>query len=587
MKSGRIDKFFYIFGAVIPALFCLYFIYSFGVNVPYYDEWFYFPLLKTFILGKPWLHLLADSYNEHIQIFPRLLLLLTAPASSWNVVDEMYVNWILIGINVIICWFLLKETLPEDKWLIVPISWILFSLSQYQNLLTGWNQQIALTVSAVLLSVYFLNKANKSLVYLAPAVIFAYMASFSLLYGLVIWLLGFASFFKIKGYRKRLALFLWILLMVVALVLYYIGYQNILIENQNEIQNLFIFLSKPASYTEFVFAFLGANTGSEYLIWSAVSGCIVFLVFITGLYLINFDKSILPKMIPWIQIGVFTLLTALVTGIGRLQMGVEAAITAHYSTISILLFLATLVVSVEGFRILRTKIKSKIARTVLTSIFFILLVVGIIEFCIISVYGWSRGQDTFITRSSLLSCVLSRQNYCLDDQGYNYTTRHGYIDDVIKMKLGPFADSGHPELKVTILTKLDKSYWERVGYNRVIDANIDFVNGQSTKNNTVFYVDTKKNSFIVVSGWAVDGNNHELADSVSVVLNKEFLSTTYYGLPRNDVAKIFGKNAYFFSGWGAVFSTRGLTLGCYNATLIIIKYQEKNAFNTDYMLCLI
>ncbi|HKZ42714.1 MAG TPA: hypothetical protein VJ044_17255, partial [Candidatus Hodarchaeales archaeon] len=340
-------------GTAIPAFLCIYFVHLFGVNIPFQDEWQFYPILRKFISGGNWAGDLLSQHNEHRPVFPRMLLLAVAGLTSWNVIYEMYADWILIGISTFVIWIFLRKTFIKETVLIIPIAWVMYSVSQYETLLFGWALQITLMVTSVLLSIYFLYRANilssRSLFFLALAVVFGYVATFSFINGLIVWIVGTASFFGSNWKKRKFALFAWMSFGILAFAIYFNGFVK-----PDYHPSYLIFLEDPVSFANFVLAFLGSGLRSGEVLSSEIVGAVTLISFIAAVIIVFRNKKT-EAALPWIQIGAFAILSAMLVGVGRLGFGISQALVSHYISISSLMIVATLVISVEVLRELKTK----------------------------------------------------------------------------------------------------------------------------------------------------------------------------------------------------------------------------------------
>jgi len=126
-------------GAITPPILSLFFIMNFAVPSVFLDEWEIVPYLYEIFGGGDIFSLdITHQHNEHIPIFPRLIILGLASLSSYNIFLELIVGWIFLNLTLIVFWFLLVKTVPESKWLIIPISWLSNSFIQYPVFLLGW-----------------------------------------------------------------------------------------------------------------------------------------------------------------------------------------------------------------------------------------------------------------------------------------------------------------------------------------------------------------------------------------------------------------------------------------------------------------
>ena len=81
--------------ALLPPAFLAWFIYRFGVDVPFADQWDFVPLLDQLYSGRLTFEALISQHNEHRFLFPKMIMLALAYWSDWNVLWEMGVNYLI------------------------------------------------------------------------------------------------------------------------------------------------------------------------------------------------------------------------------------------------------------------------------------------------------------------------------------------------------------------------------------------------------------------------------------------------------------------------------------------------------------
>ena len=219
LKILKVKKILIILGITIPALQALFFIYNFGVNIPLADEWHTVKYFNSFFSGdNSWIFQIFEQHNEHRIFFPNLVFLANASVSSWNVVVQMYLGWMFIGISLIPIYFFLKKMGPNFEWILIPASILVYSPLQHNNLLWGFQIQWFFFLAFFLWSIYFLT-TTKHLHFLI-SIIFAILASFSFLLGLLIWPIGVLSLTYIHKFKKSY-LITWFSAAITVFVFYF------------------------------------------------------------------------------------------------------------------------------------------------------------------------------------------------------------------------------------------------------------------------------------------------------------------------------------------------------------------------------
>ena len=120
------------------SLHTLFFILTYGVNIPFWDEWTYVEFVSDFYDGKNfWDNNILWQTNEHRAIIPTLLLLPNVFFFSWNPIPQMILGWIFINIEILLLYYILKKTDKRLIWLLIPAAGFVFNTSQYEILIWG------------------------------------------------------------------------------------------------------------------------------------------------------------------------------------------------------------------------------------------------------------------------------------------------------------------------------------------------------------------------------------------------------------------------------------------------------------------
>ncbi len=313
---------------VLPAVIELVYIQRFAVNVPFWDEWLFVPLLRTFRQHGDWLPLAWDALNEHRMLFPKLLFLALSQASNWNVVIEMYLSWLMAVGSLLGLGLLYIKTSSRSLWRFVPVAWLIFSLGQYENILYGMQMAFYLYALAIIWAVYFLSvKSYRSIILAAGCGI---VASLSFSSGLLIWPVGLLCLAAIRAGKKQMLI--WGILGIIVIAIYFFGY----VAPPHPTGSTT--LSQLLTTLAFLSANVGAPLGGGDLNWSLIAGIYLLILFVV--FLIN--RLILRKRGAKTEeadftLGSLVLLSLLSSGaitFGRAGYGLESALSSRYTTLT-------------------------------------------------------------------------------------------------------------------------------------------------------------------------------------------------------------------------------------------------------------
>lgn len=334
---------------VVPAGLCLLLIVSRGSVVPYWDQFAIGNFLSyAFERGKPtWAELFAQ-HNESRKFFPRLLFWLLAVPGVWDVRREMVAHWVLLLVGALALTGLARRTLPPVPAVVVAAvgGTLLFSISQWQNLL--WGIQLITSVPTVmlLLGMWVLSGPGEGLsagrygVRLGVAIAAAVVATYSYANGMALWVLlvpvvllspapsrawrwgGVAALMMVGG---------------ASLLAYFATYARPGSHPPTDAA-----LSHPMAAVRYFLAFLGnalrlgANTDVARTVGAGLLG--LSLLATVGLYgaaLWYRRWEPLRQGLPWLTLVAYAMLSAAATTAGRLAFGLQTAISERYVTFAL------------------------------------------------------------------------------------------------------------------------------------------------------------------------------------------------------------------------------------------------------------
>jgi len=334
--------------AIVPVLFLTLMVAHYKVNVPVWDQWGLVPLLEktynhTLNFGDLW-----EFHNEHRIVFPKIIMLVLAHMSGWDISYELFLNIIFAsGIFIILIYQVRKTCFAQTGlsyiWLIPVISVIVFSLNQTENWLWGWNIQILLNVLAVVGGIVLLTSSELNYWKFMLALLLGILATYSYATGIVYWLMGIILFFVLPlGNKKRkFFIFFWGLIGTACISSYILGFQR-----PPYHPAITSFIKFPLKYLQYVATYLGAS-----LFTSDVRPFIAFLAGISGLImfgtfstlLLKYYKIKLRTILPWLSLSFYALSVALLTGVGRMGFGDIQAMSSRYVSFSNLFWITILI----------------------------------------------------------------------------------------------------------------------------------------------------------------------------------------------------------------------------------------------------
>lgn len=319
---------------LVPAAAVLYLVLRYGVNVPYWDQWDLIPSFVALADGSlRWSDLLAQ-HNEHRIFFPRLVMLALGVLTRWNVVAEMLLGVALAVANLLVLAALARPVLrlagtAARLWAAFTVSVMVFSFTQWENWLWGWQIQWFLAVLAAISSVALATGSLRSArpwAHVSGAAAAAVVCQFSIASGAAVWVV--AGLVLACHRDRRRILPVWVLGAVVVTGLYLIGYVR-----PPHHPSPLVVLDRPGTFLLYFTYYLSGPLGRTAMIGVAA------LVAFAGLAAIAFARHRRePELVvPWIAIAAFAGANAVLTGIGRVGFGADQGLSSRYVTIALLL----------------------------------------------------------------------------------------------------------------------------------------------------------------------------------------------------------------------------------------------------------
>jgi hypothetical protein len=322
---------------VLPGALAFLYVRLFGVNVPYWDQWWIVTLFEKLNAGSLHMSDLWSQANEHRIFFPRVAMLLLGSVTGYNNVAEMYFILGLFLVTLIVLLLAFKGSVNTTLLMFVPVSFLMFSPRQFENMLWGFQIGFAIVRASAVLTFYFLwllgSKRLHTIAFLA-ALVSATVASFSSAQGLLVWPAGLIQLFisPLERPPKKLLVGIWILIGVGEWILYFIGY------TQPDQFSLAFAFKHPIAAADYSLTLLGSS-----LFWyhslAAAGGLLLSCLVVATLLLVYRDAKLGENSF-WIALLSFSLLIAASIIIGRSEAGVTWAPISRYTSFTLLMVIS-------------------------------------------------------------------------------------------------------------------------------------------------------------------------------------------------------------------------------------------------------
>ncbi|MEG4271224.1 MULTISPECIES: hypothetical protein [unclassified Microcoleus] len=534
---------------LIPVFLLIGFVANFSVNVPVDDEWRLASLFEKIAQGNVTFNDFWALHSNHRILFPKIIIAVLAFASRWNINYQLCFSIGLAAITFIAMYKLSSmqvKNVADDLWHLANILTciLLFSLVQHENWLWGFQLAWFFVNLCFVAAVYALVLNHKLLpnIRISIAAVFCFVASFSLAQGLLSWLAAIPAVVALEGnaVQKRKRLILWILLFVATCAVYSIDY------HPTRKASIISLLNKPFVVIDYFLSLLGSPIVRS----PGISALVGLLIFATFLFLgFHFGRKITEhrEALPWLSIGLFSVLSALFITAGRAEFGAIHAIeSSRYTTNSILLLIAVVQLGQLFARGKSAALKRnyKLVYRVLAG-----LLIGIIIV---------NSQQAI---AQTISAIIYKQGAqdCL--QLINYLEPSDFFNN-------------SPESCLRVLSKktwlvregaaiIDKIGWRKFAKNVEFISNTEKVYGYLDKPQTSDKsLAVKPNDAVKAAGWAVWPEKLQQPNIVllSVGDKKSFFANAYVNLDSPDIAKSLKSDLYNNARWAVDLSDNNLPI---------------------------
>jgi hypothetical protein len=562
---------------LLPILLLIGFVANFSVNVPVDDEWRLASLFAKIAAGNVSFNDFWALHSNHRIVFPKIIIAVLAFVSQWNI---NYPLCFSIGLAILTFIAIYKlssmqvKNVGDDLWHLANILTciLIFSLVQHENWLWGFQLAWFLVNLCFVAAVYALSSNQKILpnIRISIATVFCFIASFSMAQGLLSWLATIPAVAVLEGNarQKQKRLIIWMLLFVATCAIYAIDY------HPSRKTNIISLLSKPLVVIDYFFSLLGSPIVRSPII-SPLAGLLIFASFLFFVW--HFGKKIVSssaassvivasemqqspdaaiasflaiknEAVPWLSIGLFSVLSSLFITVGRADYGaVQAIESSRYTTNSILLLIALIQLGQLFFREKNTTINHNYKNfpQVLAGVLVGVMVVN-------SQQSIAQSQAALPYKQGAQDC-LALINY-LEPSNF-------------------FKNS--PESCLRVLTKktwlvregapiLDRIDWRKLANNVEFIPNPGKVYGYFDQPQTGDKsLSVKQNATVKAAGWAVLPKNLQQPNILllSYGNQKTFFANAYVNLGSGDIAQTLKSQVYSNARWAIAFSANNLPIG--------------------------
>jgi hypothetical protein len=552
---------------LLPAGIALGFIHAYGMNSVYGDALYFCPLFEKYHQGTLAFQDLYAQHNEHRVLFPRLVMLVLGLATRYNTVAEMYVGWGFICVSAVTVFLLCRRLYPDRLTaaaVFIPAAWVLFSLGQYENLLWGWQMIFFMANAFLLLSMYFLQRAQRLDGWMIASAGAALVASFSFSNMLLVWPIGLGVIFLTNpsertgsGKGRGSAPLFWGLFGAAVWLAYFASWQ------------------KPATHPSFSY---GLKHPLDLLRYAClyvsnplehgrpgraeIAGAVLLLAYVSAAAVAcrQWRKgNPLPAM-P-LALILFALGTALVTAVSRAGFGPREALESRYQTFSGLGLTGLYLLCLPLLGKIHLQVGKGDATSLLWGVLLLFLVVRPMY-----VQPFGEGYQSLGERA--LSAYHLRTAWMQSDRSLRDVGDAAFVrrvsDLLGRLKLNVFAQPA-PAVSAGARRVDEKE----------LPHSIELLMGRPLPPDPQAVMVAKETDTISIVGHAEDVEAQAPAGGVFIEADGAMDIPAAYGLPRPDAAREFGSRRFFYSGFEADFAAALLKLGRHSLRVKVISADGK------------
>ena len=338
---------------ILPAVIMGILILNYSVNVPFWDQWNLMPRLfiKISENSLSWQDLIAQ-HNESRKLFPRLIFLGLAYLTNWDVRYEMLATFLLacvVSVNIYRLNRLTINTNPISGLLIAFLANLLiFSAIQYDNWFWGIQLVVFMPIACITTAISVAYSRLSITLKFLISIVLCIISTFSYSNGMLAWVivLPVLVLAPLKSwsdlFKQKWLFFAWVTTFIASLTIYFYDYSQP--AQSPGITPAFL---HPLQTIQFFLAFLGSPLGSGNQIFPLahsifIGGVEIAIFFCLCLYLLRHiqDYLLLNRFMGWVMIGVYSIISASITSIGRVGLGLETSLHSKYTTFSLYLIVA-------------------------------------------------------------------------------------------------------------------------------------------------------------------------------------------------------------------------------------------------------
>ncbi|MBA2534469.1 MAG: hypothetical protein H0V21_05625 [Rubrobacter sp.] len=259
MRIGAVTRWISFVLMALPVVAGFLYVYLFGVDVVYNDEW---EMVSLFVGPSSAKLTILDLWEQHLEhrfFFPGGSILLLGILTKWNTVAEMYLIQVCLLVTLVVLYLAFRAGTGTKPLYFVPVAFLVFSLVQSFNMLWGLQLTFFFVETFGVLTFFFLYLSGGGGLerFAFPAALLSgTVAAFSAIQGLLVWPVGLLYLFviSVEGSTRRLLVAVWGLIGLGEWVVYFTNYTFV-----SNSASAFYPLTHPLAGTRYFLSLLGSS----------------------------------------------------------------------------------------------------------------------------------------------------------------------------------------------------------------------------------------------------------------------------------------------------------------------------------------
>lgn len=544
---------------IIPAALLGMLILMYGVNVLFWDQWSIADTIIKAFEGKLTFSDLIAQHNESRKFFPRLIWIALAYLTHYNVRYEMLLSFLFACVTSVNIFWLSKLTVDGKlrKFILLGLiaNCIIFSPVQYEAWFMGPSSVVFISIACITTCFVTACSTLQPRAKFLVCGVLSTISTYSFANGMLSWIVVLPVLALSKSREELINktwLFLgWFIGFTTNATFYFYNYHK-----PPTHPRFSETLTHPLQGVHYFLCFLGNQlawgTGLNSLIIASIIGLFFLSAWVfSWIYFLRFfkDENLRYRMLSWLMLGTYSVLSAIIATSGRLGFGVQQSLSSRYTTFSGYLIVATIYLLVIIKIHYKPKMFYRNSKPITNKVSLFALVILTILYLLD--YGYAVRQMSNWQRVRLQgkTCLVF-VNVAPDEECLKKLFPTGAIG------IKPIANAlNHFELLELPLAT--SSTLQDIHKNR---------ESSSTGYGVFDTLNKKGETLYKTSGWAILPEKGKAADAVILTYENGKGDDTVFKVievkRRSDnLVKDFKNLAYSYSGWRQTFSSARLPVG--------------------------